>query len=251
MVFFFKRVLIFSDNPSLCIAFLGISRELNIPDSMYEVAHSPRNQLFSNIKLSGITPLEINIRKDIQSLINRYDLILSIHCKQIFPKELVQAIKCINLHPGMNPFNRGWYPQVFSIINNLPLGATLHEMDEELDHGPIIAQEDVPVFSWDTSLSAYKRVLEAEKNLIRKNLITILCNNYSVFVPDANGTLNLKSDFNNLCEINLDEKLTMGEAINKLRALSHGEFKNAHFIDLKQNKKVYIKMLLLPEDLKQ
>jgi len=44
-------------------------------------------------------------------------------------------------------------------------GATVHFVDEEYDHGPIIAQWPVPVFAHDTASTLAHRVLEVEHAL--------------------------------------------------------------------------------------
>ncbi len=75
------------------------------------------------------------------SFFDKYILFISLHCKQIFPQRLTDNYRCINIHPGYNPYNRGWFPQVFSILNKNTAGVTIHEIDQELDHGPIIYQE--------------------------------------------------------------------------------------------------------------
>ena len=62
------------------------------------------------------------------------------------------------------------------------------------------------------------------------------------------GNINTLNDFKKLCEIDLDEKITMREAIDKLRALSHGEYKNAYFIT--DNEKVYVQLFLEKEEKK-
>ena len=116
----------------------------------------------------------INVQQESPWIVENFDVVVSGHCKQLFPAQLVNGTRCINIHPGLNPHNRGWFPQVFSILNGKPLGATIHVIDEALDHGPILAQKEVPVFSWDTSLSAYQRVQEAEKKLIEDSLEDIL-----------------------------------------------------------------------------
>lgn len=139
--------------------------------------------------------LKIKLRFSVHlwySLSKTYDLIISLHCYQRFPSFLVQKVECINIHPGLNPYNRGWYPHVFSIVNKLPLGATIHEIDEDIDHGAIIAQHEVSLYSWDTSLTAYDRVVEAELSLIKENLIRLVwgdmnlrqCNKMAISILD-------------------------------------------------------------------
>ena len=189
----------------------------------------------------------IDLKKDWKLLL-AFDLIFSIHCKQIFPAQLVTERKCINIHPGLNPYNRGWFPQVFSIINKMPAGATIHEIDIELDHGKIIVQKEVEVNTWDTSLSIYNRVLEAELKLLDEYLDKIIEGDYFAVSPEFEGNINLKKDFNMLCEINLNDGGTYQELIDKLRALNHGEYKNAFFIDPKTGKKIYVRLDLSKED---
>jgi dTDP-4-amino-4,6-dideoxyglucose formyltransferase len=136
---------------------------------------------------------------------------------------------------------------VFSILNGQPLGATLHEIDEELDHGAIIDQLAVPLYSWDTSLSAYLRVQEAERMILLRSMDAILAGTYAAQRPHTEGNVNLKADFDQLCRLDLDERMTLGQAINRLRALSHGSFKNAHFIAPEDGRKVHVRLELEPE----
>lgn len=206
------------------------------------------NNLSSNVDFkcsSDTSPLSnilsiISVKNDLGLILKQYKLVFSAHCIQFFPKILTENVKCINIHPGYNPINRGWYPQVFSIIHNLPIGATIHEMDSKLDNGPIIVRELVPKFAYDTSHSLYNRILEAELKLFREWYLKILNNDYVVFSPEKEYNYFSKSDFSELCELDLDEKLTMSEFLNKLRALTHGSYNNAFFIDSDSGRKVYL-----------
>ncbi len=238
----FKKILIISDNSYLIEKFFEICHKINVPIKIFEVASS-FEKLDPNPALKKIKFFSVNVKKDIDFIINNYDLIISIHCKQVFPKLLVKNIKCINIHPGLNPYNRGWYPQVFSIINNLPFGATIHEIDELIDHGPIIAKKHVDLDPWDTSLSAYEKVLKAEIQLIEENIVDIISNKYKTMAVKE-GNINFKSDFEKLCFLDLNEKMTLKDAINRLRALSHDNFNNAYFIDEETKTKVYLKLKL-------
>src|SRR5688500_18212289 len=47
---------------------------------------------------------------------------------------------CVNLHPALLPYNRGAYPNVWSIVDGTPAGATLHWIDRGVDTGDVIAQ---------------------------------------------------------------------------------------------------------------
>lgn len=190
--------------------------------------------------LKGILP---EVRLKSLAFFKSYDLFLSLHCKQIFPDELVDNVRCVNVHPGLNPYNRGWYPQVFAILNKLPHGATIHEIDSQLDHGAIIAQERVEIYSWSTSYSVYCDVQQAEAHLLQESIDDILSNSYNATYPESEGNVNYVKDFNALCELSPDETVTWGEAIDRLRALSFEGYKNAYFYD-KDGNKIWLELIL-------
>lgn len=230
------NIMIFTDNLYMYESFkkIIILKKLNQKYS-FTYACSPENKLFN--KYSEVEQVKI---KDVsEKLIASYQLIISCHSKQIFPAELVNSVRCINIHPGLNPYNRGWYPQVFSIINKMPLGATIHEMDEEIDHGDIIVQKEIKIQSYDTSLSAYNRVLEAEVELLSENIENIISKRYLPKKMQIEGNYNSRKDFDKLCKLDLNENMTLSEAIDKLRALTHREFSNAYFYD-NEGQKIYV-----------
>jgi len=147
----YKDVLVISDNLSLCKAFIELIDRKKITNCFFTFSISP----FSNIEdfktlNTDIKVFDLKNQIHIDFIKSNYDLIISTHCKQIFPTDLVNHLKCINIHPGYNPINRGWYPQVFSIINKTIIGATIHEIDDKLDHGFIIDREQVKKTSFDT-----------------------------------------------------------------------------------------------------
>jgi len=231
-----KKILILSDNKTLLFKFVDLTKQNKFDRYIFNYAFSFNNKQFLKIFANSEWIRPINIKKEINYISENYYLVFSIHSKQLFPKELVNSVKCINVHPGLNPYNRGWFPQVFSIINKLPFGATIHEIDEFLDHGLIIAQKQVKIEQWDTSLSAYNKVINAEMDLLKDSLINILELNYKAKQPKNEGNINFKKDFDNLCKIDLENKDTFRNHIDKLRALSHGNYKNAFFYDKDGNK---------------
>jgi len=211
-----------------------------IKSNMVRIFNLHKNKWKYSIQES--TNLDLKDVNIINKIVNTYNLVISAHCKKIFPSNLVNNIRCINLHPGLNPYNRGWFPQVFSIINHLPIGATIHEIDNELDHGPIIIQEEVSVFPEDTSLDVYNKVIQKEIELFELNLESIILNTYKPSQPQIEGNLNLKKDFNKLCELDLNHQGTLKEHIDLLRALTHGDLDNAYFYN--NNKKIFVKIKL-------
>lgn len=237
----FKKILFISDNIYLCKRLKPIIEPLigkisvNFSTSPFSDSKAFSEELKEPVFIYNLKDID-----DINLILERYDLIISIHCKQIFPNTLIDNLKCINIHPGYNPINRGWYPQVFSINYDLPVGATIHEIDYELDNGPIIAREFVTKQMFDTSETLYNKILDKEIELFEKHINSIVSNEYTTVVPENRGNLFLKKDFNKLCEIDLNENLKMSQCIDRLRALTHGQLKNAYFIDNETNQKVYV-----------
>lgn len=238
--------LIITDNEYLYNNFIQVIKKSKYKMEDFEFRYSFNNANLQKKYKGDDTFKPLNVKHEVEDLIEKYSLIISLHCKQLFPKRLVENVRCINVHPGYNPYNRGWFPQVFSIINGLPAGVTIHEIDEHLDHGQIIIQKKIDINPWETSECVYKRILEIELELIEEHLPNILAGTYKASSPKAEGNVNYKSDFNNLCQLDLNKSMTLRESINLLRALTHGDYKNAYFIDEEGNK-IWIKVGLEKE----
>lgn len=239
-----KRLLIVSDNLELVTFFRQECTRQGVDEiAIFKYCYSSTNKNPLTLIDAGLEP--INVKDENFSEIAKcsFDLIFSLHCKQIFPKNLVESITCINVHPGFNPYNRGWYPQVFSLVNKKPIGATIHVMDSKVDHGAIIDQIQVENLASDTSFDLYRRVIDAEKLLIKNCLLMLVNNSYKTYLVPSKGNYNSIHDFNTLCHLNINSIASLRDHIDLLRALSHGECRNAYFFD-ENGKKIYVKLLL-------
>jgi methionyl-tRNA formyltransferase len=238
------KILILTDNEYIYTRFLEIIRDDKYSSIVFDFRYSPKNMRLKE-KYNSDDFKSINIKKEYLNIIENYDLIISLHSKQIFPKKLVESVRCINIHPGYNPYNRGWYPQVFSILNKLPIGVTIHEMDEFLDHGPIIFRKELITYPWETSSDVYARITEEEIAILKEKLLDIINSSYQTFYPEKEGNINSKEDFNSLCEIDMSKVVSMEQAIDYLRAMTFPGYKNAYFY--KDGRKVYIELKLTQE----
>lgn len=82
------------------------------------------------------------------------DVALVVAFGQIFPKELLELPKhgCINAHASLLPKYRGAAPIQAALINGeKKSGVTIMRMEEDLDTGPILHQEDTKVRSWESA----------------------------------------------------------------------------------------------------
>jgi phosphoribosylglycinamide formyltransferase-1 len=71
--------------------------------------------------------------------------------------------KILNIHPSLLPAFPGLEAQEQAFAFGVKLaGCTVHFVDEELDHGPIIVQKSVPVLDSDDEGTLAARILEQE-----------------------------------------------------------------------------------------
>jgi phosphoribosylglycinamide formyltransferase 1 len=86
-----------------------------------------------------------------------YMRLLSPWFVQQFPRRI------LNIHPSLLPAFPGLEAQEQAFAYGVKIsGCTVHFVDEELDHGPIIVQKAVPVLATDDEHSLAARILEQE-----------------------------------------------------------------------------------------
>lgn len=86
-----------------------------------------------------------------------YMRLLSPWFVQQFPRRI------LNIHPSLLPAFPGLEAQEQAFAYGVKVsGCTVHFVDEELDHGPIIVQKTIPVLDTDDEHSLAARILEQE-----------------------------------------------------------------------------------------
>lgn len=122
------------------------------PANKEELEKVMSNKIFS--KPSEIENLKLNI-------ICQYGLII--------PANIIDAPKMgsLNIHPSLLPKYRGASPIQSAIINGeSKTGVTIMVMDEKMDHGNILAQQELPIMPNDTFPTLHDKLLEIAKSLI-------------------------------------------------------------------------------------
>src|SRR3989344_1586198 len=67
--------------------------------------------------------------------------------------------KTLNIHPSLLPKLRGASPIQSAILKEKETGVTIIELDKEMDHGPIVAQEKVNILEWPPRKDALEKIL--------------------------------------------------------------------------------------------
>jgi methionyl-tRNA formyltransferase len=127
-----------------------------------------------NNKLDVVQPKSLRSREVVSQLESiAPDLIVVAAYGQFLPKEVLRVPRfgCLNIHPSMLPKYRGPSPVATAIRNGDSMtGVTIIMVDQGMDSGPILAQEEEAVFPKDTTLSLSHRLFTRGAELMVKVL---------------------------------------------------------------------------------
>jgi phosphoribosylglycinamide formyltransferase-1 len=74
--------------------------------------------------------------------------------------------RALNTHPALLPAFKGWHAVRAALDAGVAeTGCTVHVLTEEMDAGPILAQEAVAVLPTDTEETLHERIKEVERRL--------------------------------------------------------------------------------------
>jgi methionyl-tRNA formyltransferase len=149
----------------------------------------------------------------------------------------------VNLHPGYLPYNRGAYPNVWSIVDGTPAGATLHLMDEGVDTGDILAQTRVAVSAWDTGETLYRKLEIACFELFRTSWPLVRGGRLRPMPQEGPGSVHRVADVEKIDAIDLDATYTARCLIDILRARAFPPHRGAYFCAA--GRKVFVEVKLI------
>jgi phosphoribosylglycinamide formyltransferase-1 len=89
--------------------------------------------------------------------------------------------RILNIHPSLLPAFPGLEAQQQAFAYGVKMaGCTVHFVDEELDHGPIIVQKSVPVLDSDDEHTLAARILEQEHIAYSEAINIVLDGKYKI-----------------------------------------------------------------------
>lgn len=157
----------------------------------------------------------------------------------------VPRLGAVNLHPALLPYNRGAYPNVWSIVDRTPSGVTLHYIDPGVDTGDIIAQVEVPARETDTGASLYARLAEASISLFQAHWPAMRGNGVARIPQTGEGTSHRVADVDHIDRIDPERMYRARDLINILRARTFPPYKGA-YLDL-GDRRIYLRLELTEE----
>jgi methionyl-tRNA formyltransferase len=153
------------------------------------------------------------------------DFLISVHFPHLFPVSVLRLPRrgCLNVHPALLPHNRGWHTASWALLEDTPLGATVHFMDEGVDTGDIVHQVPVPIGPGDTAETLYPRVFDAEFRAFQEAWPSIVEGSHERRPQSADeGSAHQRDDLakKGKQRLHLDEELTVEELLRRLRAFT-------------------------------
>jgi methionyl-tRNA formyltransferase len=118
----------------------------------------------------------LKLNENLKLKIENSDLVLVYAYGDLIPKELLELPKYgfINIHPSLLPKYRGPSPIATPLINgDKTTGVTIIKMDEEMDHGPIIAQESYTILNTDYRTDIEKKLTNIAFEMFKKTIPNI------------------------------------------------------------------------------
>ena len=83
--------------------------------------------------------------------------------------------RLLNTHPALLPAFKGWHAVRDALAYGVKVtGCTVHVAGLDVDTGPILAQEAVPVLPGDTEAVLQERIKDVERRLYPATLLTII-----------------------------------------------------------------------------
>ena len=92
--------------------------------------------------------------------------------------------RILNTHPSLLPAFPGWHAVADALAAGVATtGCTVHVATLEVDAGPVLAQEEVPVLPGDTESTLHERIKRAERRLYPATILQVLSELRSASTP--------------------------------------------------------------------
>mgnify|MGYP001290716611 CR=1 FL=1 len=248
-------------NQSVKIAFFGTSEfsvivldELKklgvLPDIIVTVPDKPQgrkmiltpNETKVWAENNSIEYIEATKLKDEVFLkkIKDYNLFIVASYGKIIPKILIDMpeYKVLNIHPSLLPKYRGPSPLQTQILNNdKEVGVTIMLIDEEMDHGDVIAQKIVSSESLPVNFNTFQKMLGVEGSVLLAKILPDWIKGKIQAVPQKHSEATFTKKVEKIDGF-LD--LSKDQFQNYLKFLAYSEWPKTYFEIEKDGKKMRV-----------
>ncbi len=131
-------------------------------------------QICKRHKISIIKTKDINSEETISQIKSfQPDIIVCAYFNQILKKEIcdIPKLNCVNIHLALSQKYRGLNSYFWVLANNeTESGVTIHEVDEGIDTGNVIAQQRVKISDADTAIGFFIKLSQIGGQLFISSL---------------------------------------------------------------------------------
>ncbi len=113
----------------------------------------------NNIEFS--TPIKLDPEFTLKLSTFNFQLYLVASYGKIIPKNIIDLPQygTLNIHPSLLPKYRGPSPLQAQILNDEQnIGVTIMQIDEQVDHGAIVAQKKIDIENWPVNILELKKI---------------------------------------------------------------------------------------------
>lgn len=179
------------------------------------------------------------------------DYILGVHFPYIVPGPVLEIprIGVLNLHPALLPYNRGWHTPNWAILDETPIGATLHFMDSGVDTGDIVAQAEIEIRPEDTAHTLYGRLLQLEVELFREAWPLLASGSPPrLRQSPEDGTNHVRAELgsDSIRRLDLEATVPVQDTLRTLRALSTNDVGEAAYFEV-DGRRYRVQVTITPE----
>lgn len=220
-------------------------------DNIFVCVADADKEICKYLKKQNINFANKDIKKFLYNLKpNSFEWLLNIWSPIIYKKEILKKFnKNLNLHPSYLPFAKGKDPYVWSVVNQYPLGATIHEMSVKIDSGKYFVQKKInltfPYNGGDVFNSSLKECIKLFKNnwkkikdnkIKKKELKKIKTKTFKRADLVQNNLLDIDKKKNLIIKKFIFKVLSQDFKFNKLQIKINNSIYDAS-LNLKKNKK--------------
>lgn len=158
-----------------------------------------QKKIINYLKQDNNKIINVDTNINFENIDGSFDFLISYGYKYKIKKEILDKIKiiCLNLHISYLPWNKGADPNFWSFAENTPRGVSIHEINENIDDGPIIYRRKIAYRKNDTLFSSYNTLLTSIESLFFDKWKYLKKNNYKKKTIIEKGSFHRSRDIEN------------------------------------------------------
>lgn len=159
-------------------------------------------------------------------------IFISLEFDRIIRPELFKDAKAFNIHFSLLPKYKGMYTSIWPVLNDDAItGVTLHEIDNGIDTGSIIDQQEILISENDRSRDLYRKYLSSSFELFKSNFDQIINGKINSKPQEKNASTYYSKKSIDLSNLKVDLNQTAHTIKKQIYAYSFREYQLPKVMD--------------------